>query len=306
MKTAMPVRPGENRERDPADAGAGMATRRSLLLLMTVAAPMLLSCGRSGHDRAVKGEATPATGELARPWVEDRLRTAIQARGTVEGHAWISAYWAPDGDRERYITVEELRPVFELIPVRGAGGSGSGEWKGRVTFHARRHRFADDLAGAGVSDWVEGAGPVAVMEVYLRRKKSGAVVWATSPAGSTPVEDRHFSPDEQDVVATALQNFQNPATPPDRRAAGRSILRVLREDTRILREVGGGVDKAVSVNARYVERAAAMDMTGCPPEFVDAYRIHLEAWRKGETALIESTWTPVAAIANQNGVGTFQ
>jgi len=306
MKPARPVRPGEIRKRDPADRSFGVARRRALLLCMSFAVPMLLSCGRSDRDRPVKGEATPATAELARPWVEERLRTAIQARGTVAGSEWISVYRAPDGDRERYITVEELRPVFESIPIRGAGGSGSGEWKGRVTFHALRHRFADDLAGAGVSDWVDGAGPVAAMEVYLRRKKSGAVVWATSPAGSPPVEDRHFSPDEQDVVATALQSFQNPATPVDRRAAGRSILRVLREDARILREVGGGVDKAASVNARYVETAAAMDMTGCPPGFVDAYRVHLEAWRKGEKALIESTWTPVAAIANQNGVGTFQ
>ena len=306
MKPAMPVRPGEDRERGLADGGARTATRRSLLLLMTVAAPILLSCGRSDRERAVKGDATPATAELAGPWVEDRLRTAIQARGTAEGHAWISAYWAPDGDRERYITVEELRPVFEPIPAREEGSAVRGEWKGRVTFHALRHRFADDLVGAGISDWVDGAGPVAAMEVYVRRKKSGAVVWATSPAGSTPVEDRHFSPDEQDVVTTALQSFQNPATPADRRAVGRSILRVLREDARILREVGGGVDKAASVNARYVERAVAMDMTGCPPEFVDAYRIHVEAWRKGEKSLIESTWTPVAAIANRNGVGTFQ
>lgn len=248
---------------------------------------------------------TPATAELAGPWVEEKVRAAIASRGMVRGTTWISAYWAPDAEPERYITVEDLRPAFESIPAVGAPAA-VGEWRGKVEFVALRHRLADDAVGTRASDWVEGAGPVATMVVYLRRKKSGAVVWATSAAGKPPVEDRHFSPDERDVLATALQSFQDPSVPAERRATGRSILRVLREDARIQREVGGGVDQPAAVNAQYVERALGIDLSQCPPDFAEAYRVHLDAWRKGEKALIESTWTPVAAIANRNGVGTFQ
>jgi len=272
---------------------------------MAGAIPLLLSCGRSDGERTRKADATPATTELAKPWVEERVRAAIAGRGTVTGTTWVSAYWVPDDGPDRYITVEDLQPAFEPVPAVGAPAA-AGEWRGKVEFVGRRHRLADDAVGTGASDWVEGAGPVAAMVVYLRRKKNGAIVWATSAAGIPPVEDRHFSPDERDVLATALQSFQDPSVPAEQRASGRSILHVLREDARILREVGGGVDEPAAVNALYVERARAIDLGRCPPDFAEAYRIHLDAWRKGEKALIESTWVPVADIANRNGVGTFQ
>ena len=281
------------------------AVRSFLCVGVVCVALTLLSCGRSDDKANARTPKTPATVALAEGWAEDRVLNAISSRGTAWQDEWTSAYWAADASLERLITIKGIRVSFEPMADTPTDAARSGEWKARISFSGMQHRYADLAADPLAAEWIAGAGPIGSAVVYLRRKRSGRVLWATGKAGSPPVADNLYSPDERDVLATALQNFQHPDTPPERRIISRTIASVLQHDARTLSEVGAGVDKPGSVNALYIRQIEAVDLSQCPENFAEAYRGHVEAWRKGEKSVIESTWAQVAEIANAYGVGTY-
>lgn len=274
-------------------------------LLLAGLASVVLGCGGSQDRSKAVDETTPATAELAVTWSETRVREALARHGQASGDAWMSAYWGADEAQERMITVEGIDVAFKPLTDASTAAARGNAWKGRITLSAARHRFADAGGLEQDAGWSTGAGPLSKRVLYVRRKKSGRVLWATAPADAPPVPDEFYSPDERDVLASLLQEFQTPQASREQRLVARRIATVLRHDALTLQQVGAGVGRPAEVNAAYIQRIEAVDLSELPAEFVAAYRDHAAAWREGEKSRIEASWASVAGIANRHGVGTY-
>ncbi|MGE3600803.1 MAG: hypothetical protein AB7N70_35220 [Dehalococcoidia bacterium] len=280
----------------------GDRSKRASLVVATLAF-VVFGCGGSPAPSTEMGKAAPAAGEPVDTWSETRVREALARHGQVNGDAWTSAYWGVDEAHERMITLEGIHVAFESLTDASTTAARGNAWKGRITLSALRHRFADDPARE--AGWTSGAGPLSKRVLYVRRKRSGRVLWATAPVGAAPVPDEVYSPDERDVLASLLQEFQAPHAQREQRVIARRIASVLRQDAETLQQSGAGVAGRADANALYIKRIESVDLSGLPAEFVAAYRAHVAAWRGGEKSRIEASWASVAGIANEYGVGTY-
>lgn len=283
----------------------GRFRRGAARLLWAGLASVTLGCGGSSDRSKAVDEAAPATAELADPWSETRVREALARHGQVAGDTWTSAYWDADEAQERMITLEGIEVAFEPLTDASTTAARGNAWKGRITLSAARHHFADAGGPAPQDGWTTGAGPLSKRVLYVRRKKSGRILWATAPADMPAVPDEVYSPDERDVLASLLQEFQSPQKSPEQRVIARKIAAVLRHDAETLQQAGAGVAAPAGANAVYIQRIETVDLSELPSEFVAAYREHVAAWRGGEKSRIEASWADVAGIANRYGVGTY-
>ncbi len=274
-------------------------------IAIAAVASVVLGCGGSQDRLKVSDEAAPATAELARAWAEERVREALARHGQFDADAWTSAYWGAQQAEERMMVIDGIEVSFEPSRDASTAAVRGNAWKGRITLDASRHRFTEQGGPSQAPDWIAGAGPLSGRVLYVRRKKSGRILWATAPADSPPLPDEVYSPDERDVLASLLQEFQSPRTPREQRVIARRIATVLRHDAETLQQAGAAVGRPADVNAGYIQRIEVVDLSELPAEFVSAYREHVDAWRTGEKSRIEVSWASVAAIANRYGVGTY-
>lgn len=60
-----------------------------------------------------------------------------------------------------------------------------------------------------------------------------------------------------------------------------------------------GDDKA---RRQYVARLRNIPLDGCPSDFVDAYKAHIDAWEANDSDAISRTWDQVIFVAYDYGV----
>lgn len=261
---------------------------------------LLAACGRSGNDAKPAAVDTPATVELGAPWAEEQVTTVLAKHGATTEGQWATAYWGAAAASEQRLVVEGLKATFtpdnEVTPTRDKG-----EWAGRISFTAERHRF--EVEGAP-GEAVPGSGPLGAVQVHVLRKPDGSVFWAGGSPEALSASTLSLSPNQQDVLDTTLQEFQHPDTSVEQRTAAHFISVALRQDVAAARASGAGPNQPPEINAVYIEKADAIDLSLCPPEFAAAYKAHIQAWREGNKSVIESTWAELEKAAHRFGAGT--
>lgn len=261
---------------------------------------LLAACGRSGNDPKPATVVTPGTVELGAPWAEEQVTAALARHGAVADGQWVTAYWGVAEAGEQRLVVEGLKATFtpdtEVTPTKDRG-----EWAGRISFTAERHRLeAEGTPGEAVS----GPGPLGAVQVHVLRKPDGSVFWAGGAPEALTAATLSLSPNQQDVLDSTLQEFQHPDTSVEQRAAAHYISIALRQDVAAARASGAGPNQPPEINAAYIEKAGAIDLSQCPPEFASAYKAHIQAWRDANKSVIESTWAEVEKTAHRFGAGT--
>jgi hypothetical protein len=261
---------------------------------------LLAACGRSGNDAKPAVADTPATIEQGAPWAEEQVTAALAKHGETAEARWTTAYWGAAAASEQRLVVEDLKATFtpdnEVTPTKGKG-----EWAGRISFTAERHRFEGEAASA---EAMPGPGPLGAVQVHVLRKPDGSVFWAGGSPQTLSATTLSLSPNQQDVLDSTLQEFQHPGTSVEQRTAGHHISVALRQDVAAARATGAGPNQPPEINAAYIERADAIDLAKCPPEFASAYKAHIQAWRDANKSVIESTWAEVEKVAHHFGAGT--
>jgi len=261
---------------------------------------LLAACGNSGNEAGPAAVETPATVELGGPWAEEQVAAALARHGAMSEGQWVTAYWGPTAPSEQRLVVEGLKAVFapdnEVTPTKG-----NGEWAGRISFTAERHHFEGE---ASPGEAASGPGPLGNVQVHVLRKPDGSVFWAGGAPEALSAASLSLSPNQQDVLDSTLQDFQHPDTAAEQRTAAHYISVALRQDVAAARASGAGPSQPPEINAAYIEKADAIDLSRCPPEFASAYKAHIDAWRAANKSVIESTWAEVERTAHRFGAGT--
>jgi len=257
----------------------------------------------------------PSSEGAAKRWVEAQVHAALARHGTVKGDEWMSVYAGNERDSkgksvyaERVVVIKGIVINCSPLELSDADKLNNFQWAFDIDIAATAFRYGD-ARSASLGEWSDGKGPLGIMilgesrSIPLRaqKQKGEAVAWNRwSLLGFSQV-----TTSQVDFFEQEFENFQQPNTDPANRAIVWRIRNVLRQDNAASAKVAGDGKPLAEVRERYVPMMLAIDLGGCPEEFSDAYRAHIQAWRDVDSAAIGTTWERVVEVARQHGSATF-
>lgn len=239
-----------------------------------------------GLALAQDAPAGPVSNRDAPDWVKAQVRSALERHGSFKGDEWSTV--AVDLLRkERLLVVRSIQINCEQIRLSEADILNHCQWSihGYLSGKVSRIGYVD---GSVMGEWVDGAPRLAKAGSFrVLQKKGEPVRWGY-------LNGKDDCTDQTDFFDSVLYEFQHPKVGAEQRETVRQVQLALENDSR------------AANSATPPQNMAAIPLDNCPKEVARAYRAHVEAWKKADSAAIESTWTGVVRAGRQYGVGTFR
>lgn len=274
--------------------------------LVVGACLLLNACGDPNSD---PGRA-PTSARGAKRWVEQDVRYAMSHHGKWDHDDWSAIRSTPKVNDQGRLTLRiekvELKGVtikatpMQLNTVSDLNGI---EWAFQVTHTAEASRVTD-LESGQVGDWTEGYNDDLVFSYdFWAGEPRWALIYKKEGESPTYASTRFEfeTKDWDDYWDSYLRQYHPPSLSIDsaRLRESAAISDVIGQDMEVYR-----VSQEDKVSC--VPGMTLIDLSGCPPSFAQAYRDHIDAWKRGNQSDVKSTWMNLTDKANSWGVGTLK